>query len=140
MNMPLAAQSIVATVSAWWRDRQEANRQLEEIGSLSYEDLTEVAADCGVTPYELVAIVKAGPHGADEMKEMMKALNIDPAAVEAADRRLFNDMMATCAECGSKAQCRHDLRTHQAADNYGTYCANADTMNELRAEPEMLAS
>jgi hypothetical protein len=139
MNMPLAAHSIVSTLSTWWRDRQEANRQLEEIAALSYDDLAEVASDCGVTPYELIAVVKAGPHGADELKEMLTALELDGNAIEINDRRMMNDMIATCAECDAKGQCRRDLRDGLAADNYAHYCANAETLNELRAAPEQFA-
>ncbi len=138
MTTRLAAQSITSALSAWWRNRQEANREYDEAASLSPEDLAEVAADCGVSTYDLISIIKAGPHAADEMKRMMKALNIDADAVEAGDRHLYRDMLAVCARCESKGECRRDLRDGRAIDNYGHYCPNAESMNELRAEPDML--
>lgn len=140
MTTQLAAQSIVSALSAWWRDRKEANRQLEEISALSQADLEEVAADCGVSTYDLITVINAGPHAADEMNEMLNALNIDPNAVETGDRRLYQEMIATCAKCGAKGQCRSDLRNERTAENYVHYCPNADTINGLRAMPEMLAS
>jgi len=131
--------SIIATLSAWWRKRAEANRQLDEISQLSAEDLAEVAADCGVSTHDLVTIIKAGPHAADEMQQMLRALNVDPAAVEDTDRHLYHDMVATCADCRDKARCRRDLADGRAAENYTHYCANSQTINELRAMPDMLA-
>lgn len=137
MTTTLSAHSIISTLTAWWRNRKEANRQFEEILSLSEQDLAEVAADCGVSTYDLIAIIKAGPHAADEMWEMMKALNIDPDAVDEADRHMFHDMMAVCAECAAKGECRHDLRKGTAAERYVHYCPNAEQLNILRATPDM---
>lgn len=139
MNASMSGQSIIETLRAWWRDRREAQQQLDEIAALSQQDLEEVAADCGISSYDLLAVIKAGPHASDEMKEMLKALNVDAAALEANDRPLYHDMIATCAECKAKGECRRDLRDGRAADNYTHYCPNADTINELRAMPEMLA-
>jgi hypothetical protein len=139
MTARLDTQNIVSTLCAWWRSRQDINRELDEIASLSAENLAEVAADCGVSTHDLIDIVRAGPHAGDEMKEMLKALNIDADAVEADNRRLYHGMMATCAQCGSKDECRRDLRDGRAMDGYGHYCPNAETMDELRGMPGMLA-
>jgi uncharacterized protein YjiS (DUF1127 family) len=140
MNASFApdSHSVISTLVAWWRDRHETNRQLDELAQLSPEDLAEVAADCGVSTYDLVTIIKAGPHAADEMQQMLRALNVDAAAVEDANRRLYQDMMATCAECRDKARCRRDLANGKAAENYTHYCANSQAINELRAMPDML--
>jgi len=135
MTTSLSAQSVISTLTAWWQNRKEANRELEEISSLSAEDLAEVAADCGVSTYDLITIIKAGPHAADELAEMMKALNIDPDAVDRTDRHFFHDMMAVCAECGAKGECRYDLRRGLAADRYVHYCPNAEQLDMLRAAP-----
>jgi hypothetical protein len=70
---------------------------------------------------------------------MMKALNIDPAAVQSSDPRLFHDMQIVCAECEAKGRCRKHLADGSAASTYSGYCGNAEMMSELRAEPEMLA-
>lgn len=139
MNASMAGQSIVETLRAWWRDRREADRQLDEIASLNRRHLEDVAADCGVSAHDLLAVIKAGAHASDEMREMLRALNIDDAALEANSRHLYNDMIATCTECKAKAECRRDLRSGHAADNYTHYCPNAETINEVRAKPEMLA-
>lgn len=38
MTTSLSAQSVISTLTAWWQNRKEANRELEEISSLSAED------------------------------------------------------------------------------------------------------
>jgi len=138
MTTSPAAQNIISTLSAWWQNRTEANRQLEEITSLSEEDLAEVATDCGVSTYDLIAIIKAGPHAADELGEMMKALDIDPDSVDRTNRHFFHDMMAVCAECGAKDECRYDLRHGRAAERYVHYCPNAEQLDALRTRPTAL--
>jgi hypothetical protein len=132
MTTSHSAQSVISTLTAWWQNRKEANREVEEISSLSAEDLAEVAADCGVSTHDLIAIINAGPHAADELAEMMRALDIDPDAVDRTDRHLFHDMMAACAECGAKGECRYDLRRGRAADRYIHYCPNAEQLDALR--------
>lgn len=92
-----------------------------------------------MTPCQLVSIVRAGPHAAQEMNEMLHALNIDASSLMANDHCLFNDMKAVCAECGSKGECRRHLRDGTAAQTYNDCCCNADTINTLRAAPDMLA-
>ncbi|MDO6963814.1 DUF6455 family protein [Rhizobium alvei] len=136
--MELATDSIAAKVSNWWKNWLETNQQMDELRSLGYEDLESVAADCGVSTTQLISIVRAGPHATDEMLAMMKALNIDAAAVQANDPHLFHDMQVVCAECESKGRCRKHLADGSAASTYAGYCGNAPLMNELRAEPEML--
>jgi hypothetical protein len=138
MNQPIAMQSVIAGLADWWRERRDIATQLNEIATLSPGDLAAAAADCGVTTADLIAVVRSGPHGADEMQQLLAALNIDPAAVRADRPGILREMAVNCAECGSKARCRRDLADGIAAAHYGDYCVNAETMNELRAEPEML--
>lgn len=139
MNLELTQDSIAGKLSAWWNSRREAAKQMNEIRSLGYGDLEEVAADCGVSVTQLVDLVRAGPHATDEMLEMMKALNIDPASVQSADPHLYHDMQIACAECGSKKTCRKHFKDGTAPSTYNDYCVNAEMMSELRADPEMLA-
>ncbi|MDH6266675.1 hypothetical protein M2360_002071 [Rhizobium sp. SG_E_25_P2] len=139
MNMPLAAHAVIDTVATWWRDRMQISAELEEIGRLSYEDLEEVASDCGMTALQLVDVIKAGPHGSDEMLALMKALNIDPDAVREFNPRNFREMQVACARCGSKSECRSHLADGSIAGQYRDYCENADVMNALRAQPMMLS-
>ena len=138
MDMQAAADNVVSTLVGWWRERRAAQTGLMEIASLGPDDFVGVAADCGLSSAQLIAIVRAGPHAAEEMGEMLRALNVDESAVMAGDRNLYNDMQAVCAVCGSKGECRRHLRDGTAAETYPSFCGNADTINQLRASPDML--
>ena len=79
------------------------------------------------------------PVNADEMPFMMQALNIDPVDVETNDPEGFRAMQGACATCANKGGCRSDLKDGTAPERYLSYCNNADLLNALRADPEMLA-
>ncbi|WP_176083074.1 DUF6455 family protein [Martelella sp. HB161492] len=85
-------------------------------------------------------IENAEPRDANEMTEMMKALNIDPVEAEFQYRRLYYGMLANCAACRAKARCRNDLSCETAERNFTDYCENQEILNEMRANPHMLRS
>lgn len=132
--------SLVARLRLWWDERKEREQALRELSMLDAESLRELAVDNGLTPIELVRAATAGSHGADEMAMMMQALNIDPVEVWLADPTDYRSMELACASCRDKKACRKDLRKGSAPKHYLDYCRNAETLNALRAEPEMLAS
>ncbi|MBL0371372.1 hypothetical protein JJB09_04970 [Rhizobium sp. KVB221] len=147
MNIPLAAaHTVVETLTAWWRDqRRRTTEILDEAAALNYHDLEGVAADCGISPYQLVHIISAGPQANDEIGEILRALNVEPAAVDAADHENYRKMQIACARCGSKTLCRSLLDSGDAASSYGAFCPNAErikqaVIGELRAVHERLSN
>ncbi|MBP2547271.1 hypothetical protein J2858_000164 [Neorhizobium galegae] len=98
----------------------------------------QTALDIGVAPDRLAAIAAKGPGSAEEMDRLMHALHIDPVEVRLLQPAAYREMQANCALCASKATCRHDLSEGTAAAEFSTYCNNADHMNGLRAEPDLL--
>ncbi len=133
-------QTVIDRLKAWWRQHLLVSAELAEIRALDSRQFADAAHDCGVSPSQLYAIVRAGPHGADEMADLMRAMEIDPAIVEEADRTLFRDMQAICATCGDKKQCRYDLEDGRAVKDHVHYCGNAEQLDKLRAIPEMQAA
>nr|WP_272211019.1 hypothetical protein [Marinicella sp. W31]MDC2876918.1 hypothetical protein [Marinicella sp. W31] len=83
-------------------------------------------------------LATAEPRDACEMGEMMKALNIDPVEAEFQYRRLYYGMQANCAGCRSKQRCRDDLACNTAGRHFREYCENAETLSEMRADPDVL--
>lgn len=132
-----ADQTIITRLKSWWRQRLETIAEMDQIRALDSRQIADVAQDCGVSAARLVAIVRAGRHGADEMIDMMRVLDIDPVAVEEADRLLFRDMQATCATCTSKKQCKYDIEDGRAERDHAEYCGNADLLDALRVTPDM---
>ena len=80
----------------------------------------------------------AEPRDAEEMFEMMKALNIDPVEAEFQYRRLYYHMQANCASCNAKQRCRDDLACSKAAQRFVDYCENHQLLNEMRANPDTI--
>ncbi|CAH0340314.1 DUF6455 family protein [Rhizobium sp. CECT 9324] len=124
-------------VLSWFARGWEATAEADILAALSERELEALAQDCGLSTRQLVALVKAGPHGTDEMPQMMRALNIDPTEVELRMRRVFRQMQTTCAACGAKDRCRRDLADAVAEQSFLDYCGNAETLNALRADPDL---
>lgn len=132
------SRTVLSRLVDWFAKGWESSAEAEMIASLDSNTIRSIAHDCGISADQLVELAKAGPHAADEMIEMMKALNIDPAEVEVRLRSQFRDMQINCAHCASKGECRRDLGAHAAAENFAHYCGNADHLNALRANPEFM--
>jgi hypothetical protein len=124
----------------WCAKAWEATTEADVIGSLDDETLREIARDCCVSPEQILQLVKAGPHGADEMVALMKALNIDVDEASLTHPAQFRDMQITCTSCPSKERCRRDLARHAADQEFIHYCGNAEHLNGMRAEPRLLVS
>lgn len=133
-----AARGAVSRILDWMAKGWERASEAEMIASLDDESIREIAHDCGIRPDQLIALAKAGPHAADEMPAMMRALGIDPMEVETHYREQFRAMQIDCSNCTSKGECRRDLNAGTAAQHFNEYCANAADLSSLRASPDML--
>lgn len=125
-------------ILSWFAQGFEASTEADVLANLDQTQIEALAEDCGLSPHQLLALVKAGPHAADEMPEVMRALNIDPNEVDYQMRKLFRDMQIACSGCQSKQQCRNDLQRGTIDRTFVEYCNNADSLNALRAKPEVL--
>ena len=122
----------------WYSDLRARREEERTLVNLDPELQRQLANDCSVNFDTLLEVVRAGRHGADEMIEMLKALHIDPADLEAHMPDLFRDMQVTCATCPDKERCRHDLRNGSAPVTFADFCANAPALDTMRAEPPLL--
>jgi hypothetical protein len=122
----------------WCAEAWSAAAGSEEIAMLDEETIQQISKDCAIAPDDLLQLVKAGPHAADEMIEMMRALNIDQSDVAVMHPALFREMQLTCTKCQSKSRCRHDLEAYVAGQKFSGYCGNATNLNAMRADPELL--
>lgn len=129
-------RSLRDRVVGWWHERQEISRELQEIAALGDHGVEELAADVGLNPQLLAAVIREGASSADDMERLMKALNIDGDAVHFEMPAFYRDMKVGCALCQDKARCRHELADGTAPENYIHFCPNHEIMSELRARPE----
>jgi len=111
----------------WLKHRRELN----EIRRMNRTDFDAIARDLRVSSDDLDRLVQIGPHGADELPEMLKNLGIDEADLARTQPLLVRDMQRVCAMCCDKAQCDGDLAAGTTAEHYKDYCPNAPTIEAL---------
>ena len=106
-------------------------RELSEIRGMDRTDFDRIAGDLRISPAELDALVGRGPHAADELPRMLKALGIDEADLARTEPLVLRDMERVCALCNHKRQCDRELDAGTAAEHYEGYCPNAGTIDSL---------
>ena len=94
-------ENVINLFGDWLKHRQEM-RELRD-------DFVRIARDLCVSPAELDAVVRQGPHASDELPRLLKVLGIDQATLSRTQPVLQRDMVRVCASCGQKALCNHDL-------------------------------
>jgi hypothetical protein len=122
-----AVQFLISTFADWLKHR----RELSEIRQMDRADFERIAEDLRVSPAELDEMVRHGPHAADELPVMLKALGIDEHRLARTEPMLLRDMERVCALCRDKAKCDRDLIAGTAAAHYEDYCLNAPTIDQL---------
>ena len=90
-----------------------------------------IASELRMSSTDLEALVRQGPHAADELPKMLQALGIDQKALARTEPFVLRDMERVCSLCNHKRQCDRDLAAGTAAAHYGEYCGNADTIDGL---------
>jgi hypothetical protein len=118
---------LIDTFAAWLKHRRELN----ELRHMDRGDIDRIASDLRVTPDDLDELVRQGPHAADELPKMLKALGIDEAALVRTEPLVLRDMERVCALCQQKRRCDRDLAGGTAAAHYEEYCLNAPTIDQL---------
>jgi hypothetical protein len=111
----------------WLKHRQE----LSEMRQLSATEFDRIASELQVSRTDLDELVRRGPHAADELPQLLKALGISESELARIAPLLLHDMERVCALCGQKRECDRDLAAGTSASSYQDYCLNAPTINEL---------
>jgi hypothetical protein len=111
----------------WLKHRQE----MREFRDMNSGDFVRIARDLCVSPAELDAVVRQGPHASDELPRLLKSLGIDEASLSRTQPVLQRDMVRVCASCRQKARCNYDLDEGTSAQHYEEYCPNASAIEEL---------
>lgn len=119
--------NLISGFADWLKHRRELN----EMRRLDRVEFDRIANDLRVSPDDLDELVRHGPHAADELPQMLKALGIDENGLAASQPLLLRDMERVCALCDHKRQCDHDLAEGTAAEHYREYCLNAPTIEQL---------
>jgi hypothetical protein len=120
-------ERLTNTFSDWLKHRQE----LREMRQLNATEFDRIASDLRISPADLDELVRHGPHAADELPRLLKALGISEEDLARVEPMVLHDMERVCALCGSKRECDRDLAAGASAEHYREYCLNAPTIEEL---------
>jgi hypothetical protein len=104
---------------------------MSEFRQLDRTEFDRIASDLRVSPDDLEELVRKGPHSADELPKMLKALGIEKAALANAQPLMLQDIQRVCSLCGQKRRCDRDLFAGTAAEHYQDYCPNVPTIAQL---------
>ena len=118
---------VIETFGDWLKHR----RELKEMREMDAANFNQIAGDLRISSADLEALVRQGPHAADELPKMLQALGIDQKALARTEPFVLRDMERVCSLCNHKRQCDRDLAAGTAAAHYGEYCGNADTIDGL---------
>ncbi len=128
-------RSAAQVISDWWQSWTGFNPAYADLSCCAQDEVDRIAHDIGVSPAELRALAKLGPDAADQLLERMKALKLDPAAVEDTETPTFHDLQRICSLCDHHKRCQHDIASNAAAPQWETYCPNAATLKVLTTMP-----
>lgn len=118
---------VVDIFGEWLKHR----RELREMREMDAANLGQIASELRMTSADLEALVRHGPHAADELPKMLTALGIDQDRLARTEPLVLRDMERVCALCSHKRRCDRDLAAGTAAGHYEEYCANAPTIDGL---------
>jgi hypothetical protein len=118
---------LISVFADWLKHR----RELSEIRQMDRADFDRIASDLRISPGELDALVDQGPHAADELPKLLKALGIGEADLARTEPMVLRDMERVCALCHHKRQCDRELAAGTSAEHYQGYCPNAPTIHDL---------
>ena len=131
---PYPVVSLVVDIFGEWLKHRRGLREMREMDAANFGQIT---SELRMTSADLEALVRQGPHAADELPKMLTALGIDQDSLARTEPLVLRDMERVCALCASKHPCDRDLAAGTAAAHYEEYCANAPTIDSLgpRANP-----
>ena len=120
-------ERLTRTFGDWLKHRQE----LSEIRQLNASEFDRIATDLQVSPADLNELVRHGPHAADELPKLLKALGISEDDLARVEPMVLHDMERVCALCQDKRECDRDLAAGTSSEHYQGYCLNAPTIAQL---------
>ena len=126
-NPPSLVSDLIAGFREWLIQRRNSSAMVR----LDRASFDAIARELRVTPGDLDELVSKGPHAADELPRLLKALGISDADLAGVQPSLRNDMERLCCLCLQKGKCRSHLNAGTSAAHYREYCPNASTIDAL---------
>src|SRR5262245_41595613 len=92
---------MVGIFGEWLKQRCE----LLEMREMHAANFGQIASDLRMSSADLEALVRQGPHAADELPKMLTALGIDQDDLARTEPLVLRDMERVCSMCIHKRQC-----------------------------------
>jgi hypothetical protein len=123
---------IFDAIANWVEKYRYAVGFSHELAHCGADEVARVAHDLGMSSDELVSLARQGPHAADQLPKLLRALGVDPHELASVEPATMRSLERVCITCGHKEQCEHDLAAGTAAQgNYSDYCPNAKSLAAL---------
>ena len=97
---------VIETFGDWLKHRREL-KEMREMDAASFD---QIASDLRISSADLEQLVRQGPHAADELPKMLRALGIDQADLARTETHVLRDMERVCSVCNHKRRCGHEAR------------------------------
>jgi len=124
-------EPILNAIANWVKKYRQAVGLRGDLANCGADEVALIARDIGVSPEELRFAASKGPHAADELPKLLRALGVDPQKLASDDPAIMRSLERICISCGHKNQCQHDLAAGTAASHYRDYCPNAMSLDAL---------
>ena len=93
---------VVDTFGEWLKHR----RELREMREMDAANFGQIAGELRMSSADLEALVRQGPHAADELPKMLTALGIDQEALARTEPLVLRDMERVCCDVQPQAPVR----------------------------------
>jgi hypothetical protein len=127
---------VLDAIADWVKRYRKAIGLRHELANCTPEQVAVIARDVGLSPGDLLSITAKGPHAADELPRLLRALGVDPQKLATEEPGTMRALQRICITCGNKGQCQHDLAGGTAASHYRDYCPNAISLDALFNESQ----
>jgi len=124
-------RSVLDAIASWVKDYRQAAGLRNKLANCTPEEVALIALDIGLSAEDLIAAAARGPHAADEVSKLLRALGVDPQKLASDYPSAVRDLQRICIHCGHKSECRHNLAAGTAASRYRDYCPNAMSIEAL---------
>jgi hypothetical protein len=136
INQSHGHRGVLDAIADWVKRYREAIGLRNELATCTPEQVAVIARDVGLSPGDLLSITAKGPHAADELPRLLRALGVDPQKLATEDPGTMRALQRICITCGNKGQCQHDLAGGTAWSHYRDYCPNAISLDALFNESQ----
>ena len=84
--------TVLDAIAAWIKKYREAIGTQNELANCTPEQVAAIARDMGLSPGELRFMAAKGPHAADELPKLLRALGVDPQQLASKDPGKMRDL------------------------------------------------